>query len=263
MTEEGETMNRPDARALIETLAERAQAEAGGGEALEPEEQMAAEELLDYLRGTLPPEDEERVSRRLVADPAAARALLDVAELEEAATAADESHLPDPETRAGWRDLEARLPKSPAPPRRGGFFAALPVWLSPAVATVLLMVVGGLGVRVAQLERQLGAPSALVAVELPLTERSGEKEAPAGEPLALVVPIDRAPDGCTDLRAAITTPGGERWPLTPVPDALGFAYMMLPAAAPGSYSVTVSACGEPLGEATLRLVAAAGGGGDG
>ncbi|HMB54021.1 MAG TPA: hypothetical protein VKU40_11945, partial [Thermoanaerobaculia bacterium] len=176
----------------------------------------------------------------------------------------DESHLPDPETRAGWRDLEARLPQSPAPPRRGGgFLALLPVWLSPAAAALLLVVVGGLGVRVAQLERELGAPSALLGVELLLTERSGEKEAPAGQPLALVVPIDRAPDGCTDLRAAITTPGGERWPLTPVPDALGFAYMMLPAAAPGSYSVTVSACGEPLGEATLRLVAAAGGGGDG
>lgn len=256
MTEEGETMNRPDARALIETLAERAQDEAG-----DQEETMAAEELLDYLRGTLPPEDEERVSRRLVADPAAARALLDVAELEEAATAADESHLPDPETRAGWRDLEARLPQSPAPPRRGGVFALLPVWLSPLAAAVLLVVVGGLGVRVAQLERQLGAPSALLGVELSLGARAGELEAPAGEPLALYVPLDPVAVGpCTDLKAEIAAPGGERWALTPVADQHGTLTLSLPPAAPGLYAVTVTACGEALGAGHFRVVAVEGGG---
>ena len=63
-----------DREALISALAEQARSDAPAGPDPEPEE------LLDYLAGRLAPEDEQRVARQLVASPAAARTLLDLAE---------------------------------------------------------------------------------------------------------------------------------------------------------------------------------------
>ncbi|HYN20705.1 MAG TPA: hypothetical protein VE078_07085, partial [Thermoanaerobaculia bacterium] len=88
-----------DAAALIAALAEEARQ--GAGEAREPE----PEELLDYLAGRLSAEEEESMARQLVASPAAARALLDLADLE-AAEAAAGSQPAELAAHAGWRDLQ-------------------------------------------------------------------------------------------------------------------------------------------------------------
>ncbi len=110
-------MNRPppqtDPEALIAALAAVAEAAWDGAPSGEPE----PEELLDYLEGRLPPADEARVARQLAASPEAARALLDLADLEAAGAAAG-TQPAELAARAGWRDLERRLPAAaprPAP----------------------------------------------------------------------------------------------------------------------------------------------------
>src|SRR5262245_46765745 len=126
-------MSRPptDAEALRAVLAEQARRGAGGERRPQPEE------LLDHLAGRLPPEDEERLARQLVADPEAARALLDLADFEAAGAAAG-SRPPELAARAGWRDLERRLPGAAGRPRR-------PPPLLSAVAASLLLATLGLG----------------------------------------------------------------------------------------------------------------------
>src|SRR4051794_23131156 len=107
-------MTRPptDREALIAALAEEARSGAAG----EPE----PEELLEFLAGRLPPEDERRVERQLAASPEAARALLDLQDLEAAGAAAG-TQPTELAVRAGWRDLQGRLPaasswRHPFPP---------------------------------------------------------------------------------------------------------------------------------------------------
>src|SRR5437660_12743030 len=97
-------MTRPptDRDALIAALAEQARSGAPPGD---PD----PEELLDFLAGTLPPEDERRVDRQLSASPEAARALLDLADFEAAGAAAG-TQPPELAVRAAWRDLRERLP---------------------------------------------------------------------------------------------------------------------------------------------------------
>jgi len=75
-------MTRPskdrDREALIAALAEQARSTGTDGPEPEPEK------LLDFLAGRLDPEEEERLSRYLMANPKASRALVDLADLEAA-----------------------------------------------------------------------------------------------------------------------------------------------------------------------------------
>src|SRR5215210_2273325 len=135
-----------DREALIAALAAQARSGAPAGLDLEPEE------LLDYLAGRLPPEDEQRVARQLAADPDTARALLDLADLEAAGATAGERPV-ELAARAGWRDLQAQLPNAAPGPRRP------PAWL-PAVAASLLVATLGLGSWVWRLQEELDHPIA-------------------------------------------------------------------------------------------------------
>src|SRR5215216_3938761 len=110
-----------DRDALIAALAEQAQSDAPDAPGMpEPE----PEELLDYLAGRLAPEDEQRIARRLVADPAAARSLLDLAEIQAAGATAGERPA-ELAVLASWRDIRDRLP--------GAWLRRSPAWL-PAIA---------------------------------------------------------------------------------------------------------------------------------
>ena len=82
------------------------------------DEMPEAEELLAYLDGSLPPDEEARVGKRLVEDPRAARALLDLAELDAAARGPVPA-APDLAARSAWRELRGRLgdrPEAAGPP---------------------------------------------------------------------------------------------------------------------------------------------------
>src|SRR3954449_10673258 len=115
-------MTRPptDREALIAALAEEARSGVTG----EPE----PEELLEFLAGRLPPEDERRVERQLAASPEAARALLDLQDLEAAGAAAG-TQPTDLAVRAGWRDLQGRLPAAVP------WYRRLPPVVSPIAAS--------------------------------------------------------------------------------------------------------------------------------
>src|SRR3954451_4944549 len=120
-----DAMTRPptDREALIAALAE----EARNGAAGEPE----PEELLEFLAGRLSPEDEGRVERQLAASPEAARALLDLQDLEADGDAAG-TQATDLAVRGGGGDLQGRLPSAVPWHRR------LPPVLSTIAATLLL-----------------------------------------------------------------------------------------------------------------------------
>jgi hypothetical protein len=170
-------MTRPptDREALIAALAEEARR--GAGEEPEPEE------LLDFLAGRLSPDDEARLDRHLMASPEATQALLDLADLE-AAEAGAGSHPADLAVRAGWRDLERRLPGAVPWPRR------LPGLLSAIAATLLITTVG-LASWVWRLQSELRRPVAnLQSLELSSGSRAGgerDVELAAGAPLRLVL----------------------------------------------------------------------------
>lgn len=262
-------MNRPDARALIETLAARAKAEADAGGLPDAvgagAGQADPEELLAYLRGELAPADEERLARRLVADPAAARALLDLAELEAAAGAADEGHLADPETRAGWRDLQQRLPQPPPAPQPPIHRSWLPAWLLPAAAALLLLTSGGLALRVAQLERALREPAAVTVLELVASRSDAPRvEVAPGGWLALTLdPGLAAGESCGDLSAELTGPDAAPRAVAVAVDADGLVNVLLPRPEPGIHRLRLGGC-EPrrtLAEHRFRVVAPGGGGG--
>ncbi len=249
--------NRPivDEEALRAALAERALEDAAaapraasgsvaGAQAPTPD----PEELLDYLAGRLAAEDAQRVERRLVADPQAARALLDLAEFEAAAREVGGGErgeeggeaLPvDLAVRAGWRDLRGRLAAAGAPSRRPGPRA--PWYLAAALAVVGL----GLGYRVWQLQEELGRPAAVaVSLDLHASTRAGgagpEVELASGERLLVVLePAAR----CDAYRAVIErTEGGDR---VTVPGLVRDAQGMLLfhwTPAPGAYTLTLSGC---------------------
>jgi hypothetical protein len=255
-------MSRPlsDPEALTAVLAEEARSRAGGETRSEPQGEPDPEELLDYLAGRLAPEDEERVGRRLVASPEAARALLALAELEEAAAAAGGA-VPDLAVRAGWRDLWARL----AAPRRRRWPPVLSL-----LAAASLAAAAGLGVWVWRLERDRQMPRANpVSLELMAGSRA------EAEPAAVVAPgtpllVVLAPEArCADYEALIEGPGaGERRRLGGLQrDGLGRVELLLPAAAPGRYALTLSGCSprRPLERHLFRVARPprAGPGGDG
>ncbi len=104
-------------QALIDALAGDARRRAGSAET------PSAEELLAYHEGRLGAEEEARIGRILVADPEAARMLLDLVELAEAQPPAEGAAAApaDFAAAAAWRRLAAELPAAPAPAvRRAG-----------------------------------------------------------------------------------------------------------------------------------------------
>jgi hypothetical protein len=235
-----------DREALIAALAEEARS--GAPEAPEPE----PEELLDYLAGRSAPEDEQRIARQLTADPAAARALLDLAGLEDAGATAGERPA-DLAVLAGWRDFRNRLPK-PAP--------RPPVWL-PAIAASLLMATMGLGSRVWWLQGELARPVAnLLSLQLISGGRAGTDPAlqvPPGKPLRLVL----APaELCPGYTAEVTEPGGERQTIEGLMrDEGGRVTFLLPRTEPGLYTLRLTGC-EPrreLEEQRFRITRSDGG----
>lgn len=242
-----------DREALIAALAEQAWGDAPAGPAPEPEE------LLDYLAGRLAPEDEQRVARQLVASPAAARtlldlaeqAVLDLAELEAAGAAAGE-HPAELATRAGWRDLQARLPDPP--PRLHRLSKLL-----PAIAASLLVTTVGLGSRVWRLQEELNRPIAnLASLELPSGSRAAREpvlEIPSGAPLRLVLaPAERCPSYAADVEGPRS---GDRQTIEGLErDELGRLSLLL-RLEPGSYRLRLYGC-EPrrtLEEHRFRITA--------
>jgi hypothetical protein len=183
-----------DRDALIAALAEQARSDASGMPEPEPEE------LLGYLAGRLAPEDEQRIARRLAADPDAARALLDLAEIQAAGATAGK--LPaELAVQAGWRDLrdrlQDRLPDAPPRPRRLSE-------LLPAIAASLLVATVGLGSWGLWLHSELHRPVAnLASLELPSGSRAASEQVavvPPGDPLRLVLaPAEHCPSYAAEV----------------------------------------------------------------
>jgi len=228
-------MSRPptDREALIAALAEEARSGAG-------ERQPEPEELLDFLAGGLDPEEEERLSRLLAASPEASRALLDVADFEAAGAAAGQGPS-DLAARAGWRDLQERLPDARP------WFRRLPPLLSTIAAALLVSTVG-LGFRVLTLQGELSRPVAnLRSLTLSVTRAGTEPvAAPApGDPVRLVmIPTVRCPAYEAVLEGP--RPGGRRTIQGLTPDERGLLNPLLHLD-PGSYGLRLYGC-EPRQE---------------
>jgi hypothetical protein len=219
-----------DRDALLAALAEQARSDAPGAPEPEPEE------LLDYLADRLAPEEAQRIERRLVASPAAARALLDLAELEAAGAAAGERPTEIP-VRAGWRDLQDRLPEARPRPRRPPPFQSM-------IAAALLVATLGLGARVWTLQEELHRPVAnLASLELLSDSRAGEDrsiEVAPGQPLRLVLsPAAR----CPTYSAEVAGPrSGDRQTIEGLErDERGRLTLLL-RLEPGSYGLRLAGC---------------------
>lgn len=188
-------MSRPtsDPEALIAALGEDARRRADPGSEPEPEE------LLDYLAGNLSREAQERLERRLVASPEAARRLLELSELAEAQPAPEGTPV-DLAVRAGWRDFQTRIAEPGQRTRR------LPPWLLGLAASLFLLTVG-LGLWVWKLQVQQRRPVAnLASLELKAAARGGEEpavELVPGAPLRLVL----EPERCPNYDAELAGPG--------------------------------------------------------
>jgi len=174
-----------DREALIAALAEEARSTGTDGPEPEPEK------LLDFLAGRLDPEEEELLSRHLVANPKASRALLDLANLD-AARAEAGKRPPDLAALAGWRDFERRLP-APAPSRSRRFLQ--PWTLQPAaLAAALLVSTVGLSTWVWRHQGELSRPVPnLRSLELSESRTSGEPTVPGGELRLVLRPAERCP----------------------------------------------------------------------
>lgn len=233
--------SRREDEALAELLAEHARREAADAEpgaSPTPE----PEELLAMIEDRLPPETARRLERRLIADPDAARDLLDLADFA-AAEAAAGSKPPEVATHAGWRDFRRRH-LAPTEPRRP------PRWLG-ALAAALFLAVVALGGWVWML-RGAGQTSEVVAnletLELATATRGDDPAVtlPAGAPLRLVLaPEER----CPEYRAEIARDGGsgDPWSRTVEGlrrDPLGRVTLLLPGGW-GSYSLVLSGCDPP------------------
>ncbi len=243
-------MNRPppqtDPEALIAALAAVAEAAWDGAPSGEPE----PEELLDYLEGRLPPADEARVARQLAASPEAARALLDLADLEAAGAAAG-TQPAELAARAGWRDLERRLPAAAPRTRRP------PRWLS-TLAAALLVSTSALSVKVYKDWEERNRPVANVArLELASGSRAGTEPAVAlssGAPLVLA--LDPAVH-CPSYEAEITGPGDHGRQRVPglEQDARGRLTFLWRPPRPGDYTLRLTGCARELEEDSFRITA--------
>lgn len=243
-----------DREALIAALAEEARSVAAG----EPE--PTPEVLLDYLAGRLPPEEEQRVARQLAAHPAAARTLLDLAEIEAAGAAAGERPT-DLAAVAGWRDFQDNWMPHPRPlPHR---LAAL--W--PAIAASLLVAVMGFGTWAWRLQGLLQRPIVnLATLELSSADRAaGEPvlELPSGAPLRLVLaPEERCPGYTAELAGPRS---GDRRPVEGLKRNERGQLTLLWRLEPGPYRLRLFGC-EPrreLEEHRFRITAAGSGGPEG
>jgi hypothetical protein len=238
-------MSRPpdDAEALIAALAQQARSGSPAAE-LDPE----PEELLEYLAGRLPPEEEERIGRRLVASPEAARALLDLADFE-AAGAAAEGAPSELAVLAGWQDLKKRLPVAPAPR-----FRRFPPLLS-SVAAALLVSTLSLSVLAVRQREELRRPVANVpTLELDSGSRAAGEQAlelPAGHLLRLVI---AQAEHCLKYEAVIQGPE-RRDPIKGLEvDGRGNLTVVVPVE-PGAYGLRLQGCGRELGEYRFRITA--------
>lgn len=234
-----------DRDALIAALAAQARSDAPERPAPEPEE------LLDYLAGRLPPEDEQRIARQLAASPASTRALLDLAELEAAGAEAGERPTDLPAV-AGWREFRNRLPG--APPRRQRLSSLL-----PGIAASLLAATMGLGSWVWRLQGELYRPIAnLASLELPSGSRAAREpvlDLPSGAPLRLVLaPAERCPSYAAEIEGPRS---GDRQTIEGLErDELGRLTLLL-RLEPGSYGLRLLGC-EPrreLEEHRFRIMA--------
>jgi hypothetical protein len=224
---------RTDRDALTAALAEEARRAAPESPDPEPEE------LLDYLDGRLGPEDEERLGRRLAASPEAARALLDLAELEEATRQAGTGPA-DLAARAGWRDLQSRLPEA-APRSRHP-----PAWLS-AIAAALLIATLGLSAWVWRLQGALSQPVANVpSLELISEGRAVEEPSAVLPPGARLLLILGPSDLCPLYTAEVSGPRGRRVIDGLQRDKAGRLTFLLPVE-PGGYDLHLTGC-EPRRE---------------
>jgi len=227
-------MTRPptDREALIAALAEEARSGVTG----EPE----PEELLEFLAGRLSPEDERHVDRQLIASPEATRALLDLQDLEAAGAAAG-TQPTELAMRAGWRDLQGRLPASMP------WYRRLPPVLS-SIAAALLLSTMSLLTYVMRLREELILPVANV-VSLPLLSNSraaSEERAtvPPGAPLRLVL---RPAEHCALYDAQVERPERRQTVSGLKPNEQGNLVLELPRAQPGSYGLRLFGC-EPRHE---------------
>lgn len=248
-----------DTDALRDVLAELAGGEAG--------DDPTPEELLDYLAGRLPPGEEERLQRRLVANPAAARMLVDLQDLaaaEPAAGAAAGDGSPaDLSVHAGWRDLRRRQSAAAPPFRRLNRALA-------AAAAALALAAAGLGGWAWSLQQELRAmrlPVAnLASLDLDASRRSAAepvKVLEPGAPLAPVLAVPAGAEDCAPFRAVITAPsGGEQQIAGLVPNDLGQLTPLLHSTEPGRYSLRLSGCEPPrrFPEYRFRVIAGPAGG---
>lgn len=216
-----------DREALIAILAESART--GAGDAGEPE----PEDLLDFLAGRLDPEEEARVSRRVVASPEASRALLDLADLEAAGAAAGERPR-ELNTAAAWRDFERRLPAPrPRPPRT----------LLPSLAAAALLVSTlGLSAWVWRLQGELNRPSPNPQpAQLAMTRAAEPSFALApGQPLR---PVLRPVARCPVYKAELEGPGRwGPWSFDLQRDRQGNVSFNLQRPRPGTYTLRLHGC---------------------
>lgn len=221
-----------DRDALIAALAEEARSRSTGTDGPEPE----PEKLLDFLAGRLHPEEEERLSRYLMANPETSRALLDLADLEAAGAEAGKRPV-DLAAVAGWRDFKRRLPAA-APSRFQRFQTLL-----PSIAAALLVTTIGLGVWGWRLEGRLNQPVPNLQ-SLPLAEtRAGTERTVSlapGSPLLLVI---RPRARCPGYEAVLEgpKPGDRRMIPGLTPDDRGLLTPML-YPKPGSYNLQLYGC---------------------
>lgn len=246
-----------DEAALAEALAARLRRDAAaapgtGAGAGEPPD---AEELLAYLDGSLEPAHEARLARRLVDDPQAARALLDLADLDRAASGAAPA-VPDLETRRAWRELRSRLPAAGATGDRSAAGAGQRWWAATAAA--LLLVSLGLGSWVWELRQAQQQPVAnLRTLELAATRQGGgaaDVELAPGAPLLVVLePVA----SCAAYRLTLDGPGAGAPRVLPDlrRDDRGLLTLLL-TGEPGRYVLRLSGCDppRPLQEHAFRIV---------
>jgi hypothetical protein len=227
-----------DREALIAALADQA---GGGASELRPE----PEQLLDYLAGRLDPEEEERVSRQILASPEASAALLDLAELEAAGAEAGERPA-DLAALAGWRDLERRLPAAPSR------FQKSRTLLPSIAAAVLLVTTVGLGLDRSRLQSELSRPVANLQSRELVTRRAGSEQVfqlSYGVPLRLVMtPAARCPVYRAEINGRPVREELKR-------DDLGNLSLLLLRTEPGAYGLRLSGCGRELETIRFRITA--------
>lgn len=225
------TPKNRDREALIALLAEEARSTGTDGPEPEPEK------LLDFLAGRLDPKEEERLSRYLLANPEASRALLDLEDLEAAGANAGKQpgeRPADLAAVAGWRDFERRLPAA-APSRFQRFQRLL-----PSIAAALLVTTIGLVVWGLRLQGELRRPVAnLPSLELSESRSNDELTVPSGEVRLVLRPDERCPVYEAELEGPAA---GDRQAIPGLLRDEGGVVSLLLRLDPGPYHLHLSGC---------------------